>query len=678
VKFPIGEFTVEFFVKVGVTRVSQVKSLTGVLDGECRQFPFGQTLSLGASIDQIPRYARLLVRLSCGGIGEDGKAKRVKHVACLSLFDRDGRFVSGRSLLGLLAIDTTPPHAVNDPTSPIVISLRWPRSFAPICYRLGDRSQSRSSLMIMEDQEFSLSPEDRQTFLGLLAKNPIEVLTRTEKLFLSSHFRQLFEYRSLLPWYLKTIKLSSMNQVFSLPSILRCWWPHPTPTEIISILTPDLVDPGVRKFAIEHMEKWSNNDLQHYLLQILQTLQYEPEIDSPLTLFLLKRAFTEPKYIGLRVLWGLRSLASLPWMKSRIFNLSYAFLMYSEPADRVRYVASLQFTQDQIKFCREYAPMENPGPLLTQLAKIPSGLHLPIDPKIIVEGYYEDRCRFMDSAKHPLFETLRLPPSTGRSSISMLLKLDDDLTQDQLTLQLLRAMDLMWRKAGLDLRLSLYNVLPTGTCQGYIEVVPQAVTIAQTQRLCRGGALSSKSVLEWLLKTHKLTPPGTLPRDVIENYVRSLAGYCVGTYILGIGDRHCSNMMIREDGRFFHIDFGHFLGHFKTVLGIINREDCSFYYSEALEEVLVYHDILPLFLIFCRKALEVIRTSAHNLIYLLLSMIGTGIPELQSNKDVAYLVNVLMLNLSEEEAWQHFEKLMFAAKKSMRKGVSDVMHILAH
>ena len=63
--------------------------------------------------------------------------------------------------------------------------------------------------------------------------------------------------------------------------------------------------------------------------------------------------------------------------------------------------------------------------------------------------------------------------------------------------------------------------------------------------------------------------------SVLDHFVRSLAGYSVATRVLGVGDRHNDNIMVASDGRYFHVDFGHFLGHFKSKFGV-KRESASF------------------------------------------------------------------------------------------------------
>lgn len=103
-------------------------------------------------------------------------------------------------------------------------------------------------------------------------------------------------------------------------------------------------------------------------------------------------------------------------------------------------------------------------------------------------------------------------------------------------------MDHIWHTEGLDLHMTPYTCLSTGNQVGMIQVVRKAKTVYQIQR--KAGKLAaiqvdSSQLYKWIREHNKSNL-----KQAIETFTLSCAGYCVATFILGIGDRHPDNIMV--------------------------------------------------------------------------------------------------------------------------------------
>ncbi|CAG9090354.1 unnamed protein product [Plutella xylostella] len=349
--------------------------------------------------------------------------------------------------------------------------------------------------------------------------------------------------------------------------------------------------------------------------------------------------------------------------------------------------------------------------LATLLREQPAAL--PLSPAAVVHDVNVQQCSYFASNTLPLKINF-----IGRDNavIPAMFKIGDDLRQDSLVLQIIRVMDALWLRSGLDLRLVCFQAVPTAARQGMIEIVSEAETLRAIQtEWGLTGSFKDKPIAEWLAKhnpseleyqrardnftalwvlryhrqTHRHTQTGSFKDKPIaewlakhnpseleyqrarDNFTASCAGYSVATYLLGICDRHNDNIMLKTSGHLFHIDFGKFLGD-AQMFGNFKRDRVPFVLTHDMVYVMNGGDRptqrFQHFVELCAAAFNVVRAHCAHLLDLLALMASSGVPGVSSSA-VGYVRAALLPAATNAEAAAAFARLIHDSLKS--KSVLD-------
>eukprot|EP01127_Copromyxa_protea_P018908 TRINITY_DN6038_c0_g1_i1.p1 TRINITY_DN6038_c0_g1~~TRINITY_DN6038_c0_g1_i1.p1 ORF type:complete len:1361 (+),score=214.79 TRINITY_DN6038_c0_g1_i1:544-4083(+) len=571
---------------------------------------------------------------------------------------------------------------------PVVIIGKMPLSPLPIAFHeslLYKPLSSHEHKPVTTNEVPEPPPEEKKELFKILEKDVLSTLTKKEKHFVWHWKDYCLTHNKYLPKVLLSCPWHDPEQV-KIAHDLLMELPPLTPTAALELLQSAFADTWVRSFAVECLEKMPDAEIVHYLSQLVQVLKYENHLFSPLSLFLLKRALKNRIIVGHSCFWYLLTESCDPTMATRYGLLLEAYIAGCGTHHRnvcqhqVLMARELQNISARVSSTRNANEKRNllQAGLRNFQSQLPPVFSLPIDSSVKLSGIILEKCKYLDSNAAPLWLTFSYADKAVPDNYSVIVKSGDDLRQDILTMQMFSIMDTLWKANGMDLGMTLYKVIATSPTSGMIEVVKNSTTAAKIEKDAGGSlqAFSRYPLKRWIEQNNLTTE---LTNQAIDNFTRSCAGYCVATYVIGIGDRHNDNIMVTKAGHMFHIDFGHFLGNIMKF-GFYNRESAPFVFTPSFMHVMGDErgaDYLR-FMELSTRAYDIVRQNSNIFLNLFHMMLSTGIPQLRTVNDIHYLRQAFSLEQTREKAQRHWANLVIESLNTKTTQINFFLHNLAH
>lgn len=580
------------------------------------------------------------------------------------------------------------------------------------------RSQHRHGIL---DKDLRPNAKVRDELNQIMSYSPTHTLLPEEKDLVWKFRYHLTKDKRALTKFVKSVNWQDQSESKQAIQVLGKW------TEIdvddaLELLGPTFDNAAVRAYAVDRLRKADDEELQLYLLQLVQALKFEhistdsgqPTVQtSPLANFLISRA-VENFTLGNYFFW-------------------YIGVEYDDRSQDQGEEASKMYAKVQYNFMQELekrpggketrATLKRQAELITVLSKISAEIQasnesiskkvekvkaflgdpkneivsidppipLPLDPSVMVTGVVPEETRVFKSSLSPIMVTFK---TISGSKYPIIFKTGDDLRQDQLVIQIITLMDQLLQKENLDLKLSPYKILATSTAAGASQFVPSQTFAAISSKYRNNPALA-------YLRQHNPDDSAYLGvrKETLDTYIKSCAGYCVITYILGVGDRHLDNLLLAPDGHFFHADFGFILG----------RDPKPFAPAVKLSKEMVDamggvtgavsgagagggaggdvgggggggsgydHNGYLQFRQYCFLAFAALRKSSNLILNLFGLMTHANVPDIRAEPDKAVLKvrERFHLELSEEDATRHLDGVLEDSLSGIIPVVIDRLH----
>lgn len=145
----------------------------------------------------------------------------------------------------------------------------------------------------------------------------------------------------------------------------------------------------------------------------------------------------------------------------------------------------------------------------------------------------------------------------GWRLVSMIIKTGGSLKQEIIAYQILNEMKNIWKDENKDIWVKDYQIYFVNDTAGLVETITNAFSI---HKIKETGQKNNKN---FSLKTwfeEKFTKNSEAYKQAVNNFLKSLVGYSLASFILQIKDRHNGNILLDNQGHLIHVDFGFILG----------------------------------------------------------------------------------------------------------------------
>ncbi|XP_036181442.1 phosphatidylinositol 4-phosphate 3-kinase C2 domain-containing subunit alpha isoform X3 [Myotis myotis] len=644
-------------------------------------------------ISQLPLESLLHLTLfgilnqSSGSSPDSNKQRKGPEVlgkVSLPLFDFKRFLTCGTKLLYLWTSSHITPIPGTIPKKGyvmerIVLQVDFPSPTFDIIYTTPQVDRN----VIQQHNLETLGNDIKGKLLDILHKDSSLGLSKEDKAFLWEKRYYCLKHPNCLPKILASAPNWKWVNLAKIYSLLQ-QWPPLDPLTALELLDLKFADQEVRSQAVTWMEAISDDELTDLLPQFVQALKYEIYLNSSLVRFLLSRALGNIQ-IAHNLYWLLKDALHDAQFGTRYEHVLGALLsvggkgLREELLKQTKLVQLLGGVAEKVKQASGSArqvvlhrSMER-----VQSFFLRNKCRLPLNPSLVAKELNIKSCSFFSSNAVPLKVTMVNTDPMGEE-INVMFKVGEDLRQDMLALQMIKIMDKIWLKEGLDLRMVIFKCLSTGRDRGMVELVPASDTLRKIQvEYGVTGSFKDKPLAEWL---RKYNPSEEEYEKASENFIYSCAGCCVATYVLGICDRHNDNIMLRSTGHMFHIDFGKFLGH-AQMFGSFKRDRAPFVLTSDMAYVINGGEKptirFQLFVDLCCQAYNLIRKQTNLFLNLLSLMIPSGLPELTSIQDLKYVRDALQPQTTDAEATIFFTRLIESSLGSIATKFNFFIHNLA-